>query len=278
MNDLLLRSLETHFKLLLFIILTGLSSTSYGAHVNLFDGLPGDVYTESPPHDPTHDSHWSWVDPTPPSVMTTISYFIDSASGISILQSDRIRDAAGIWSGSGALVSLVESFDPVTADVFINNASSSPCGIFSTGSLGCAEVTYTASHNPSGYTDAHSQHLMLSNSDPFAIQEMTLLTDPGLNWYAGIDPGLIGLTEYDYMTVALHEFGHHLGVGHSLGHADSLVSPMQPFLGQGQTFRSLSSSDIDAINHLYGVVPIPAAVWLFGSGLLGVIVLARRKA
>ena len=29
---------------------------------------------------------------------------------------------------------------------------------------------------------------------------------------------------------------------------------------------------------VYGVVPIPAAVWLFGSGLIGLIGLARRKA
>ena len=27
----------------------------------------------------------------------------------------------------------------------------------------------------------------------------------------------------------------------------------------------------------YGVVPIPSAVWLFGSGLIGLVGLARRK-
>lgn len=34
-----------------------------------------------------------------------------------------------------------------------------------------------------------------------------------------------------------------------------------------------------ATSHIsvYGVVPIPAAVWLFGSGLLGLVGVARRK-
>ena len=40
-----------------------------------------------------------------------------------------------------------------------------------------------------------------------------------------------------------------------------------------------SHADKFATSHIsvYGVVPIPAAVWLFGSGLLGLIGIARRK-
>jgi hypothetical protein len=36
------------------------------------------------------------------------------------------------------------------------------------------------------------------------------------------------------------------------------------------------SGAIDNIR--YSVIPVPAAVWLFGSGLIGLIALARRKA
>jgi hypothetical protein len=39
---------------------------------------------------------------------------------------------------------------------------------------------------------------------------------------------------------------------------------------------SLKSIDIDAIYGNYAV-PVPAAVWLFGSGLLGLVGMARRK-
>jgi hypothetical protein len=37
--------------------------------------------------------------------------------------------------------------------------------------------------------------------------------------------------------------------------------------------------DGKAVSHVdaYGVVPVPAAVWLFGSGLLGLVGIARRK-
>ena len=45
------------------------------------------------------------------------------------------------------------------------------------------------------------------------------------------------------------------------------------------------ASDVDPFNHLgvavgswtYTVIPVPAAVWLFGSGLLGIVGVARRK-
>ena len=39
-------------------------------------------------------------------------------------------------------------------------------------------------------------------------------------------------------------------------------------------------ADIDAVGAISSaapVIPIPAAVWLFGSGLLGLIGIARRK-
>ena len=50
-------------------------------------------------------------------------------------------------------------------------------------------------------------------------------------------------------------------------------------------FRGTIGADCNEINciattshiSVYGVVPVPAAVWLFGSGLLGLIGMARRK-
>jgi len=43
----------------------------------------------------------------------------------------------------------------------------------------------------------------------------------------------------------------------------------------GQTYEVLASLDM---NYTISEVPVPAAIWLFGSGLIGLVGLARRKA
>ncbi|MEN8205169.1 MAG: VPLPA-CTERM sorting domain-containing protein [Pseudomonadota bacterium] len=47
------------------------------------------------------------------------------------------------------------------------------------------------------------------------------------------------------------------------------------YLGNGGFNGTLTNADFDNITT---VVPVPAAVWLFGSGLLGLVGVARRKA
>ncbi len=52
------------------------------------------------------------------------------------------------------------------------------------------------------------------------------------------------------------------------------------YMGTGLPYSDVwSHTDKFATSHIsvYGVVPVPAAVWLFGSGLLGLIGIARRK-
>ncbi len=41
---------------------------------------------------------------------------------------------------------------------------------------------------------------------------------------------------------------------------------------------SLADTNLAAVEYSFTVVPVPAAVWLFGSGLLGLVGIARRKA
>lgn len=49
--------------------------------------------------------------------------------------------------------------------------------------------------------------------------------------------------------------------------------------GFGDAFNTLTMSYSDDTGLApTGVIPVPAAVWLFGSGLLGLAALARRKA
>ena len=54
-----------------------------------------------------------------------------------------------------------------------------------------------------------------------------------------------------------------------------LVDPNGPFLGAA---KFQSTGVLGEQSDWVGAVPIPAAVWLFGSGLIGLVGLARRKA
>ncbi len=59
--------------------------------------------------------------------------------------------------------------------------------------------------------------------------------------------------------------------------ADSDTTGMRAFR-KNDNEAWTSSLDIDHAFSLSGtVVPIPAAIWLFGSGLIGLIGIARRK-
>jgi hypothetical protein len=86
-------------------------------------------------------------------------------------------------------------------------------------------------------------------------------------------------TGIDLFTVALHEFGHALGLGHS----DVVGSVMEATYTGAR--RALHVDDIFGIQAVYGAsisppppsVPIPAAVWLFGTAL-GLLGWMRRKA
>jgi hypothetical protein len=45
----------------------------------------------------------------------------------------------------------------------------------------------------------------------------------------------------------------------------------------GQGKNGINCNAVTSHVSVYGVVPVPAAVWLFGSGLLGLVGIARRK-
>jgi hypothetical protein len=81
---------------------------------------------------------------------------------------------------------------------------------------------------------------------------------------------------YSIFWVALHEIGHALGLAHS----SIQNSIMYDYYNSSLT--ELQADDIAGIQSLYGAavisaVPLPAALWLFGSGLIGFIAF-RKKA
>ena len=67
----------------------------------------------------------------------------------------------------------------------------------------------------------------------------------------------------DYHTVALHEFGHALGLGHSV-----VVGSVMEAIYTGPR-RTLGPDDIAGIQAIYGVVPEPSSLLLAMVGLIG---------
>jgi hypothetical protein len=63
----------------------------------------------------------------------------------------------------------------------------------------------------------------------------------GWSWYAGADPAAVGAQQYDFQTVATHELGHVLGLGHSTGS----TSVMYPNLGTGEIRRDMVAADLN---------------------------------
>src|SRR5262249_37829706 len=62
----------------------------------------------------------------------------------------------------------------------------------------------------------------------------------GWNWYTGSDPTGIGSNQYDFQTIATHELGHALGLGHS----PDASSVMFPDLSAGVVKRALTAKDL----------------------------------
>lgn len=93
----------------------------------------------------------------------------------------------------------------------------------------------------------------------FTLSATQVAFGTSFNWGAADGGTVCGLANCDIPVLAIFNDD---------GSAGPAV-PMQagPFVGQAPSFQGTVSA-----------VPVPAAVWLFGSGLLGLVGVARRKA
>jgi Putative Ig domain/Matrixin/RTX calcium-binding nonapeptide repeat (4 copies) len=151
----------------------------------------------------------------------------------------RIDDVIAYWNSTFAslgttLMEIATGND--AADFQISIGATSPVGGLADGVLGCTDADGT----------------------------ITLIE--GWNWYTGGATDQIGSNQYDFETIALHEVGHALGLGHSTDAA----SVMFPELAAGQVKRTLTAQDFAVLDTdaggeahaLHAIVPATASTTL----------------
>jgi len=127
-----------------------------------------------------------------------------------------------------------------------------------------------------------------------------LILDDDVSWYFGTSTNkTVAPNDYDALSALIHEVGHAVGFMHfgtfqksgimrgdlPLGTRDE-EGPFTTDGGDGNgagIFRTIDESAIHGVRDLYAIsgvgahpVPLPASLWLFGAGLLGLFGFNRR--
>ncbi|MCE5266296.1 MAG: matrixin family metalloprotease, partial [Planctomycetaceae bacterium] len=172
--------------------------------------------------------------------LSTLLVYVDNTAGnMTIEEAARISDAVeNLNAQLGAMgMCLITVPDEIglMADITISMADTTAIGGAAEGVLGLTEMGGT----------------------------ITLVS--GWDWYTGNGATAIAAGQYDFETVATHELGHGIGLGHSADRA----SVMFPYLSTGEVRHELTANDIAIIGqYAPGELAAMAAAMLTGSEAL----------
>lgn len=185
---------------------------------------------------------------------------------------------AGAWiAGNGTPASSSFQLNSLFATTFTSGTGLNWAVFGGTGSIGAQVVNTTGLSNVTASTNTMiglangsiDQYLVevngvLSNAD-FGVIALTNVDSPSI-WVPGYNGAIIGttyMTGYGYMDfVSLADLGSPVLFSDSPAKGFTLASTGALTYGQAAAVSE---------------VPLPAAAWLFGSGLLGLIGIGRRK-
>lgn len=97
----------------------------------------------------------------------------------------------------------------------------------------------------------------------------------GISQYVGVNLLVFSGGQEVIASVVAHEIGHNLGLPHIV-EAENLMQT-SGLLNQGEKLNSAQITAALASNLSVSAVPLPAAIWLFGSGLIVLIGIARTQ-
>lgn len=118
---------------------------------------------------------------------------------------------------------------------------------------------------------------IVTGADPIDISDesFTLTSTGGSGLFSGTFTVGGSLLTGSFTDLTVLDFGG--GNGQFLGDIFYSGGSLQGSLTGGRLEGTFTGSDVIAKLGKVSVVPVPAAVWLFGSGLIGLVGFARRK-
>jgi T5SS/PEP-CTERM-associated repeat protein len=193
---------------------------------------------------------------------------------------------AGTWTGTGTLQALGGVYNPVTHAVTVSTAATGTAGIATTIDLSATQRLLITDPDTGQTAGASFQatdtpttlSVTASLMDGSQVNELQGLLDPGKTVLSAWDFSATGHAPGDpvYLSFGVGEGQRFLDL--AIWHFDGTAwnRYLNADLAYDNRFASFVATDLGGYA-VSGVVPVPPAVWLFGTGLAAIVGLARRK-
>ena len=195
---------------------------------------------------------------------------------------------AGTWNGTGTVQALGGVYDPTTHSVTVSSAAIGQSGVATTIDRSVTQrllitdgatdqqvgASFQAAMTPSNLS------LMASLMDQSQVSLLQGLLDPGDSVLSAWDFSATGYTTGDPVYLSLEVGGGQMFYDLDVWNFDGAgwAKYLNTDLAYDNQFASFVANDFSgyAISGLTPI-PVPAAVWLFGTGLVALAGLARRR-